>query len=172
VVDGFAVESVIVSPNELDEYRKWKETGKGFQLNNQKTTSSSDTVADALHSDSGIFNQNHTSNWILDSGASRHVTGKVNEFTSYTPYSHSYKGTIKTADGTPCPIRSVRTVQCTPSIILSSVLHVPSFPVNLISISSLIDQMDCRVLLDREHYLILERRTGRNLGVGTWHDGL
>ena len=82
------------------------------------------------------------------------------------------KGTIKTADGTPCSIRGIGTVQCTPSITLSSVLHVPSFPVNLISISSLIDQMDCQVLLDHENCLIQERRTGRNLGVETWHDGL
>jgi hypothetical protein len=69
-------------------------------LNNQEAASSSDTIIDVVHSDSGTFNQNHISNWILDSGASRHVTGKVNEFTSYTPYSHSYKGTIKTTDGT------------------------------------------------------------------------
>ena len=152
--DGYDAELVTISPNELDEFRRWKEIRKDSQLNNQETTSSSNSVADAVHSDSGTFNQNHTSDWILDSGASRHVMGKLNEFTSYTPYSHSYKGTIKTADGTPCSIRGIGTVQCTPSITLSSVLHVPSFPVNLISISSLIDQMDCRVLLDRENCLI------------------
>ena len=172
VSDGCDAESATISPNELDEFRRWKEIAMGSQLNNQETTSSSNTVADAVHTDSGTFNKNHISNWILDSGASRHVTGKLNEFTSYTPYSHSYKGTIKTADGTPRSIRGIGTVQCTPNITLSSVLHVPSFSVNLISISSLIDQMDCRVLLDHENCLIQERRTGRNLGVETWHDGL
>lgn len=97
---GCVGELVTVLPNELDEFRKWKKFRKGSQLNNQEAASSSDTIIDVVHSDSGTFNQNHISNWILDSGASRHVTGKVNEFTSYTPYSHSYKGTIKTTDGT------------------------------------------------------------------------
>ena len=92
VLDGYDAESVTISPNELDEFRRWKEIRKDSQLNNQETTSSSNSVADAVHSDSGTFNQNHTSDWILDSSASRHVTGKLNEFTSYTPYSHSYKG--------------------------------------------------------------------------------
>ena len=88
----YDAESVTISLNELDEFRRCKEIRKDSQLNNQETTSSSNSVADAVHSDSGTFNQNHTSDWILDSSASRHVTGKLNEFTSYTPYSHSYKG--------------------------------------------------------------------------------
>nr|CAE05707.2 OSJNBb0065J09.3 [Oryza sativa Japonica Group] len=58
------------------------------------------------------------STWILDSGASRHVT------------------------------------------------------VNLVSISSLVDHMDCWVTLDRENCLIEERRTGRKLGIGIRQNGL
>jgi len=87
-------------------------------------------------------------NWILDSGASRHVTGTSSEFVSYTQYPPTSKETIQTADGTPQSIRGVGTVQCTPSIKLSSVLHVPTFPVNLVSLSALIDQLDCRITLD------------------------
>lgn len=41
-----------------------------------------------------------------------------------------------------------------------------SFPLNLVSISSLVDHMDCWVTLDRENCLIEERRTGRKLGIG------
>jgi hypothetical protein len=43
-------------------------------------------------------------NWILDSGASRHVTGASIEFASYsqhpTPPTHTHKETIQIADGT------------------------------------------------------------------------
>jgi len=63
-------------------------------------------------------------------------------------------------------------VRCTPSITLSSVLYVPSFPVNLVSVSSLVDHMDCRVSLDRENCLIQERKTGKQLGTGIRHNGL
>jgi len=129
-------------------------------------------VANLVHFDPGILNQAFTSaqssnsNWILDSCASRHVTGMSSEFLSYTPYTHSHNETIQTADGTSRPIKGVGMVQCTLSVTLSSVLYVPSFPVNLVSISSLVDQMDCRVSLDRENYLIQERKTGKRLGTG------
>jgi hypothetical protein len=108
----------------------------------------------------------------LDSGASRHVTGASSEFVSYTQYPPTRKETIQTADGTSQPIRGAGTVQCTPTIKLFSVLHVPAFLVNLISLSALIDQLDCRVTLDHESCLIQERRTGKHLGTTTRHSGL
>lgn len=85
-----------------------------------------DNVANFAHSTSGSFNQafmsmntSHSS-WILDSGASRHVTGMSGEFTSYKPYSFAHKETIQTADGTSCQVKGEGIVQCTPSITLSS----------------------------------------------------
>src|SRR6266540_4551267 len=68
-----------------------------------------------------------TSEWILDSGASKHVAGDFSEFSSYIPHSPTHQGTIHTADGTAQPIKGVGTVSCTPIIELSSVLHVPAF---------------------------------------------
>ena len=56
-------------------------------------------------------------------------------------------------------------VKCILSITLSSILYVPSFPINLVSISALVDQMDCRVTLNRENYLIEDQKTGRTIGV-------
>jgi len=73
----------------------------------------------------GTFNVN----WILDSGASRHVTCAFSEFVSYNAYPSTHSESIQTADGTCQPIKGVGTVKCSPSITLSSVLHVPSFPV-------------------------------------------
>jgi hypothetical protein len=61
------------------------------------------------------------------------------------------------------PVRGMGTVKCTPSITLLSVLYVPSFLVNLVSLSSLVDHMDCRVALDKENCLIEERNTGGSL---------
>jgi hypothetical protein len=63
-------------------------------------------------------------------------------------------------------------VKCTPSITLSSVLYDPSFPVSLVSLSSLVDDIDCRVIADRYNCIIEERTTGRRLGVGVRHKGL
>ena len=110
------------------------------------------------------------SEWVLDSGASQHVAGDFTEFTTYTPHTNSK--TIYTADGTAQPITGVGTVTCTQSIKLSSVLHVPAFPVNLVSLSALVDQIDCRLIVDRFVFLIQERLTGRSLGTGVRRKGL
>jgi hypothetical protein len=93
-------------------------------------------------------------------------------FASYKPYPFTRKETIQIADGTSCPLKGEGTVQCTPSITLSSVLYISSFPVNLVSKSFLVDHMDCQVSLDRENCLIQERQTGKKLGIGVRHDGL
>jgi hypothetical protein len=49
---------------------------------------------------------------------------------------------------------------------------VPTFPVNLISLSALVDQLDCRIILDRDNCLIQERETGKRLGTATRRNGL
>ena len=83
-----------------------------------------------------------------------------------------HKEAIQTVDGTYQPVKGVGTVKCTPSITLSSVLYAPSFPVSLVSMSSLVDDIDCRIIADRYNCIIEERKTGRRLGIGMRHKGL
>ena len=115
-----------------------------------------------------LFMAHRTSpEWILDSGASKHVTGNSKEFELYNSYPPTHKETVQIADGTRQPIVGVGSVQCTPTIKLYSALHVPAFPVNLVSLSALVDQQDCRIILDREGCLIQDRQTRRQIGTGT-----
>jgi hypothetical protein len=55
---------------------------------------------------------------------------------------------------------------------LSSVLYAPSFPISLVSLSALVDDIDCRVIDDRYNRIIEERTAERRLGVGVRHKGL
>jgi len=75
----------------------------------------------------------HHIEWVIDSGASKHVTGMSSPFKTYNAYTHSES--IQIGDGTSRQIHGVGSIECTPSLSLSSVLHVPSFPVNLLSSS-------------------------------------
>jgi hypothetical protein len=102
---------------------------------------------------------------VLDAGTSKHVTGSLKEFEQYSQYPSTNKETIQTADGTSRPIMGVGKVQCTPSISLSSVVYVPAFHVNLVSFSALIDQIDCRIIVDIEMCVIQERLTSKKI----WH---
>ena len=70
-------------------------------------------------------------------------------FEYYSKHPPTHKGTIQTTDGTKQLVVGIGTVKCTPNISLSSILHVPAFPVNLVSLSAPIDQIDCRVTLDK-----------------------
>src|SRR4051812_24550562 len=87
---------------------------------------------------------------------------------------HKYSETVQTADGTFQPNRGTGSIYCTPSITLSSVLHALSFPVNFLSVSSAIDDLNCRAIYDQDICMFQEKRTGRILGTekrrnGLWH---
>lgn len=62
--------------------------------------------------------------WIIDSGALEHMIGSSNLFNSYTPCSD--KDEVLVVDGSPSPISGGGLIVCTPTISLSSVLHIPS----------------------------------------------
>ena len=71
--------------------------------------------------------------WIIDSGATNHVSSSLNLFSSYSTCSkHS---TLKLPDGTNHLITHVGTVTLSPTLCLTNVLFVPTFQFNLISIS-------------------------------------
>jgi transposase InsO family protein len=94
-----------------------------------------------------------------------------NSFKTYSPYT-SHSESVQIVDGTSRQVHGVGSIECTPSISLSSVLHVPSFPVNLISVSSIIDQFKCTVTFDENSCVFQERGTRRRIGAGVRRDGL
>jgi hypothetical protein len=57
-------------------------------------------------------------------------------------------------------------------MVLPSILHVPSFPVNLLSISSIIEQFKCTVTFDEDSSLFKEKGTGKRIGSGIRRKGL
>ena len=78
---------------------------------------------------SGMF----SSLWVLDSGASHHMSPDSSAFTSLSPASPV---SVMTADGTPMPLAGVGSVLA-PNISLSNVYHIPSLSLNLVSVSQL-----------------------------------
>lgn len=168
------ITSVTLTGEQPMQWEKWQQ-GKALETSHDSTSFGNfanyahvgeGTQAHALAS---IYKHSHI-NWIIDSGASKHATGSLSAFASYTTYTHSE--TVQTADRTSQLIQGVGSVECTTSIDLPSVLRVPSFPINLLSVSSIIDQFKCTVTFDEDSCLFQGKRTGKRIGTGIRRNGL
>jgi hypothetical protein len=108
--------------------------------------------------------------WIIDSRATNHMIGASNLFTSYIPCSGKDK--VWVADGSTVPIIGRGSIQCTKTLSLSPVLHVPDFSINLLSVSSITKSLNYRGWFDPSHCAFQELGTERNLRTGTVHNGV
>jgi len=107
---------------------------------------------------------------VIDSRASKHVTAMSSPFKTYNPYTHSEP--VQITDGTSRQIHGVGAIKYTPSLSLSSVLHVPSFPINLLSVSSIIDQFKSTITFDENSCVFQEKGTRRRIGTEVRRNGL
>ena len=79
--------------------------------------------------------------WIIDSGASYHMTSKYQLFNTYTPSPSNNK--IVVANGSLVTVVGFGGIYITPTLILKNVLHVPKLSVNLVSIQKLTHDLKC-----------------------------
>nr|AFP55546.1 gag-pol polyprotein [Rosa rugosa] len=80
--------------------------------------------------------------WIIDSGASDHMTYDKSFFVSMSSPSISH---VSNANGVSFPVLGIGSIQVTPSIVLHDVLYVPSLSHHLLSVSQLNSQNKCSV---------------------------
>jgi hypothetical protein len=169
--------SITLTVEQLKMWEQWQK-GKASEasLDSATTTSHFGNFANYAHLGEGTQAHARASSyrqhidWVIDSWTSKYVTGESHSFTTYIPCAHSE--TIQIVDGTSQPIYSVESVERTPSISLSFELHVPSFPVNLLSISSIIDHFTCIVIFDEHFCIFQEKTTRRMIGTGVRRNGL
>ena len=73
--------------------------------------------------------------WIIDSGASNHMTNLPHLFISYTPCFGNKK--VRIANGSLFSIAGQGSIRLSDKIVLQSILHVPKLSCNLLFVSSL-----------------------------------
>ena len=81
--------------------------------------------------------------WILDSGASSHMTGSLHLFTTYSP--STTHGTIKIANDSILNILVTGSMNISPSLCLQDVLYIPG-TCNLLSINKITLDPHCNVV--------------------------
>ncbi|GAA0138427.1 hypothetical protein LIER_00176 [Lithospermum erythrorhizon] len=99
------------------------------------------------------FNANSLINrWILDTGATYHITPHLSLFKTYNTLSHVAYITIP--DGTQVAIEHVGTVHISNHLVLHNVLHVPQFKFNLLSIQKLCIDLSATVSFNAQSSLL------------------
>ncbi|KAL2934510.1 Retrovirus-related Pol polyprotein from transposon RE1 [Bienertia sinuspersici] len=112
------------------------------------------------------------SNWLLDSGASDHISCNLNLFHSYKRVSHS-GSFITIPDGRKIEVLYIGSVVLNDQITLHDVLYAPNFHFNLISIHKLYKDMQCQISFTHDKcYLKGLSKKGPSMLLGRLEDGL
>ncbi|KAG6489982.1 hypothetical protein ZIOFF_051264 [Zingiber officinale] len=108
--------------------------------------------------------------WVIDSGATDHMTNATNSFISYSLSSGQEKVII--ADGTKATVAGKGSIKLTDHFFLSSALHVPSVSINLLSVSSITKQLHYSVTFFPDHCVFQDLETKQTIGTGREVGGL
>ena len=152
--------SVILTGPDYEEYLRFQ------------TTKQSSTVASVAHTGNSVACLAHSSlgPWVLDSGASDHMSGNKNLF-SHISNSFSLPS-VTLANGSKTAAKGIGQAIISPSITLNSVIYVPECPFNLISISQLTRTLNCSITFTDKCVTLQDRSTGQTIGVGRESQGL
>lgn len=106
--------------------------------------------------------------WILDSGASKHITHDKSLFTSTYPTSHT---SVMLPDNSLFSVTIVGTIKLNPYLTLHDVCYVRNFKFNLLYVSALLANHKYSVLFSPTHFVIQDFYK-KMIGMGKQHKGL
>jgi hypothetical protein len=105
--------------------------------------------------------------WIIDSGASDHISS-YSHLLSQTPC----HDTVHLPDGSHIKTLSVGNAQVNQHLCIKNVLHIPSFQVNLLSISKLTRDLNCIITFHSNFCILQDLNTMKMIGPGKEHNDL
>ena len=143
-----------------------------FQLYQDSLRSSSTPIT--VIAESGNPNKclvsSSSSEWVIDSGSTDHVTGNSSLFSTFQ--SQSSPSTVTLADGSHSCVLGSGTIVPTPSIPLTLVLSLPNFSFNLMSVSKLTQALKCYISFFPDFCLFQDLMTKQIIGRGRESGGL
>ncbi|KAH9753027.1 protein kinase domain-containing protein [Citrus sinensis] len=108
--------------------------------------------------------------WIIDSGATDHMTSHSKLFYSYIPCPGSQK--IKIADGSLSSAAGKGSIPISTNLVLTSVLHVPNLSCNLLSVSKITKDLHCIAKFSPSYCEFQDLCSGKKIGSAREVDGL
>lgn len=101
--------------------------------------------------------------WIIDSGATHHVSHDKSLFSTL---SFDLSSSVTLPTGINVRIAGVGIIKLTTHITLTNVLYIPDFRLNLLSVSQLTKDMGSRVYFDENSCVIQDRTKEWTIGKG------
>lgn len=101
--------------------------------------------------------------WVVDSGASDHMTGSPRQFTSYSPCSGNQK--VRIANGSLSSVAGKGTIMLSKKIQLCDVLHVTNLAFNLLSVHKITKTLKCETRLSSVSLVFFRITLERWLGL-------
>jgi histone deacetylase 1/2 len=133
-------------------------------LSLQPQAMSASFIGQLPHNSSGMSH----SEWVLDSGASHHISPDSSSFTSVSPLSSI---PVMTVDGTPMPLAGVGSV-VTPHLSLPNVYLIPQLKLNLASVGQICDSSDYLVMFPGSFCCVQDLQPQKLIGTGRMENGL
>ena len=146
-------------PSEYEEYLRLTQVAKSSSI---ASVAQTDNVSACLTHSSAP--------WILDTGASYHISGNKDFFSSLTFLSPL--PTITLANGSQTIAKGIGSVCPLPSLPLTPILYVPNFPFNLISISKLTRDLHCVLNFSHNSVTLQDWSMGKTIGIEHESQGL
>ncbi|KAH7844255.1 hypothetical protein Vadar_026123 [Vaccinium darrowii] len=128
-------------------------------------SSSSSTATHVTLGNTYLHSSSRNTPWILDSGASDHMTGDLSLLNDVV------KTYVTIADGTKIRVQGIGTYRSS-GLVFQSVLYLPQFPFNLLSIHKLSHTHQCSILFSPSHCEFQDLQTKRMIGGGYEKNGL
>ena len=166
---------------ELVGYPEWWDHSRDSRKKNSKKASTATIVETKTEDDSGekssalaaaagnggkvlnIFTHVSNSAWIIDSGATDHMTF---DYRQVSPLKSSSQNYVSTANGTSILIIGEGSLSLTNTLNLDFVLVVPSLNYNLLSVSQITIALFCVVIFLSEFCVFKDIRTRQTIGCG------
>lgn len=113
-------------------------------------------------------NPSSTLYWIVDSGATDHIS----KFPPTNNPSNNHSSFVHLPNGGKAEIKSVGSIKLSSDLVLDGVLHVPKFRVNLLSVSKLTQALRCNVIFYPDYCVVQDVVTKKKIGLGKQYNGL
>lgn len=161
--------------NREKKVNKWKNRADAVKATQENSELSSDSDTSVYQESAYLANQvENSSSWVLDSGATRHMTSNIDFFKSLDT---KYRSTVRVANQNTSTVYGVGSgeVECVTkagkkhTLRLDGVLYVPDFESGLISINVL-DKEGFKVLV--EHGVMTLNKNGVELAVADVQSGM